>query len=99
MCSIILNILNVLFLGRDEESPIHLKPTLARSATRRNTNKVPPIPPKPHQRDDDGDSAYAASLESTLEAESKYEVGTKWRLDDLFNFEENKIHRHFIFLW
>ena len=64
------------FVGKDEDSPIPLKATLARSATRRPTKKVPPISSsdKYSIRDDDVDSAYAASLESTLEAESHREV-------------------------
>ena len=62
--------------GKEEDSPIPLKATLARSATRRNTRKVPPITSndKYSVKDDDVDSAYAASLESTLEAESHSEV-------------------------
>ena len=62
--------------GKEEDSPIPLKATLARSATRRNTRKVPPISStdKYISKDDDVDSAYAASLESTLEAESHSEV-------------------------
>lgn len=66
-------------LGREDESPIPLKPALARSATRRPTNKkVPPITAHSEKfissNEDDVDSAYAASLESTLEAESHSEV-------------------------
>ncbi|KAH3848001.1 hypothetical protein DPMN_090337, partial [Dreissena polymorpha] len=61
--------------GKDEESPIPLKATLARSATRRTNKKVPPISSSSNYgRDDDADSAYATSLESTLEAESKKEM-------------------------
>ncbi|XP_052767283.1 TOG array regulator of axonemal microtubules protein 1-like isoform X3 [Mya arenaria] len=61
--------------AKDEESPIPLKATLARSATRRsNTKKVPPISSNNYSRDDDVDSAYAASLESTLEQESRHEM-------------------------
>ncbi|XP_071081417.1 TOG array regulator of axonemal microtubules protein 1-like isoform X4 [Haliotis cracherodii] len=53
----------------EDETPIFLKPTLARgSATRRKSPKVPPIntsssPSYSNIRDDDSDSAYAASLD------------------------------------
>ncbi|VDI47252.1 Hypothetical predicted protein [Mytilus galloprovincialis] len=67
--------------GKDDESPIPTKAALARSATKRSTpKKVPPIPAQSterlisHQRDDDGDSAYATSLESTLAEESHLEM-------------------------
>ncbi|XP_071163838.1 TOG array regulator of axonemal microtubules protein 1-like isoform X39 [Mytilus edulis] len=66
---------------KDDESPIPTKAALARSATKRSTpKKVPPIPAQSterlisHQRDDDGDSAYATSLESTLAEESHLEM-------------------------
>ncbi|XP_060604467.1 TOG array regulator of axonemal microtubules protein 1-like isoform X6 [Ruditapes philippinarum] len=62
--------------GKDDESPFPSKATLARSATRRPTKKVPPISSsdKHSSRDDDADSAYATSLGSTLEAESHIEM-------------------------
>ncbi|KAL4238308.1 hypothetical protein ACF0H5_003020 [Mactra antiquata] len=61
--------------GKDDESPFPSKATLARSATRRPTKKVPPISTNDkYGRDDDVDSAYAASMESTLEAESHLEM-------------------------
>ncbi|XP_052097638.1 TOG array regulator of axonemal microtubules protein 1-like isoform X13 [Mytilus californianus] len=67
--------------GKDDESPIPTKAALARSATKRSTpKKVPPIPAQSterlvsHQREDDGDSAYATSLESTLAEESHMEM-------------------------
>lgn len=68
--------------GKDDESPIPTKAALARSATKRSTpKKVPPITTAQssdrlsgHQREDDGDSAYATSLESTLAEESHLEV-------------------------
>ncbi|CAC5385590.1 unnamed protein product [Mytilus coruscus] len=67
--------------GKDDESPIPTKAALARSATKRSTpKKVPPIPAQSterlvsHQREDDGDSAYATSLESTLAEESHLEM-------------------------
>lgn len=64
-----------LIVGRDDESPFPSKATLARSATRRPTKKVPPISSSDkYSREDDVDSAYAASMESTLEAESHLEV-------------------------
>ncbi|XP_052097634.1 TOG array regulator of axonemal microtubules protein 1-like isoform X10 [Mytilus californianus] len=66
---------------KDDESPIPTKAALARSATKRSTpKKVPPIPAQSterlvsHQREDDGDSAYATSLESTLAEESHMEM-------------------------
>ena len=73
--------INLTLTGKDDESPIPTKAALARSATKRSTpKKVPPIPAQSterlisHQRDDDGDSAYATSLESTLAEESHLEV-------------------------
>lgn len=62
--------------GKEEESPFPSKATLARSATRRPNKKVPPISgsDKYGSRDDDADSAYATSLGSTLEAESRDEM-------------------------
>ncbi|KAL3873542.1 hypothetical protein ACJMK2_036642 [Sinanodonta woodiana] len=60
--------------AKEEDSPIPLKATIARSATRRN-KKVPPLAASfPKSKDDDADSAYAPSLESTLEAESKNDM-------------------------
>ncbi|XP_071081415.1 TOG array regulator of axonemal microtubules protein 1-like isoform X2 [Haliotis cracherodii] len=56
-------------ISDEDETPIFLKPTLARgSATRRKSPKVPPIntsssPSYSNIRDDDSDSAYAASLD------------------------------------
>lgn len=72
----------ILLTGKDDESPIPTKAALARSATKRSTpKKVPPITTAQsserlggHQREDDGDSAYATSLESTLAEESHMEV-------------------------
>ncbi|XP_021373812.1 TOG array regulator of axonemal microtubules protein 1-like isoform X3 [Mizuhopecten yessoensis] len=64
----------------NDESPIPLKPTLARSATKRSTKKVPPISTAQSDKfasmpkEDDSDSAYAASLESNMEKESHQEM-------------------------
>ncbi|XP_033734245.1 TOG array regulator of axonemal microtubules protein 1-like isoform X1 [Pecten maximus] len=64
----------------NDESPIPLKPTLARSATKRSTKKVPPISTAQSDKfssihkEDDTDSAYAASLESNMEKESHQEM-------------------------
>lgn len=75
-CCRLLTLWQPYVLGKEEDSPIPLKATLARSATRRPAKKVPPISStdKYSSRDDDVDSAYAASMESTLEAESHMEV-------------------------
>ena len=71
----------IFFAAKDDESPIPTKAALARSATKRSTpKKVPPIIAQStdrmvvQQREDDGDSAYATSLESTLADESHMEV-------------------------
>ncbi|XP_041353393.1 TOG array regulator of axonemal microtubules protein 1-like isoform X2 [Gigantopelta aegis] len=56
-------------ISDEDETPINLKPTLARgSATRRLTPKVPPISTSSspsYPRDDDADSAYSASVEGS----------------------------------
>ena len=64
----------------EDETPINLKPTLARgSATRRLTPKVPPISTSSspsYPRDDDADSAYSASVEGSRD-DSQDEVNRR----------------------
>lgn len=80
----------LMLTGKDgyvqDDTPIPLKPTLARgSATQRS--KVPPIIPSSDKyqtpRDEDRDSAYAPSLEGTADLENQAEVGLViWHTSD-----------------